>query len=238
MAFIAASIIGGTAAIAGGALSASAAGSAAEKQAAATRDANNLQYKMFQQTREDQTPWREAGMRALAGLGNPDFQRDFNINDFGNDPGYAFRMQEGQKALERSAAARGGLFGGAFGKALTRYGQDYASNEYQNAYNRFNNDRNNRFNRLSSIAGVGQTANNAIQNAGMNYANQTGNNLTNLANAQGASGIAQASAWGGALGGIANSAMNYQNMNWMDRWMDKKYGGPSTPQIPQNPTKP
>lgn len=52
------------------------------------------------------------------------------------DPGYQFRLSEGLKALERSAAARGGLLSGATGKALTRYGQEMGSQEFQNAYGR------------------------------------------------------------------------------------------------------
>lgn len=55
-----------------------------------------------------------------------------NLNDYQKSPGYDFRMQQGQKALENSAAARGTLFSGATGKALTEYGQNFGSNEYQN----------------------------------------------------------------------------------------------------------
>src|SRR5574343_22292 len=57
------------------------------------------------------------------------------------DPGYAFRMSEGLKALDRTAAARGGLISGSALKAASRYGQDMASQEYQNAFNRYNQNR-------------------------------------------------------------------------------------------------
>jgi hypothetical protein len=153
---------------------------------------------------------------------DPSLTRAFSMDDFQKDPGYDFRMQEGQKALERSAAAKGGLMGGGFGKALSRYGQDYASNEYQNAYNRFNNDQGNRFNRLSALSGLGQTANAQIGQAGQNYANQVGNNYTGLANAQGAAGVAQSNALGNGLSGLAQAGMGYaanqQQQNWMDQW--------------------
>jgi hypothetical protein len=56
--------------------------------------------------------------------------------DESNDPGYQFRLQQGQQALTRGQAAGGGAFSGGTLQALTRYGQDYASNEYQNVYNR------------------------------------------------------------------------------------------------------
>jgi hypothetical protein len=196
-------------------MSSNAAKSAAEQQAAAAREANALQERMYNQTREDQSPWREAGSRALGDLSNPDFQRDFGMTDFQNDPGYQFRMQEGQKALERSAAARGGLQSGGTLKALSRYGQDFASNEYGNAYNRFNADRDRRFNRLSSIAGIGQTANSQLGQAGQNYAGQVGNNMMGAANAQGAAGMASANAWNNTLSGLGNLGMQGA---WMSKW--------------------
>lgn len=223
MSFVAVAVGAGSAVagIGGSIIQSNAASSAADQQAQASREANALQERMFNQQREDQKPWREAGAAALGGLGNADFQRDFTANDFQQDPGYAFRMAEGQKALERSAAARGGLNSGGTLKALSRYGQDFASNEYSNAYNRFNADRDRRFGRLSSIAGVGQTANAQVGAAGQNYANQVGNNLMGAANAQGAAGIASANAWGNTLGGIGKAGMDIYSMDKQSTWMDR-----------------
>lgn len=96
------------------------------------------------------------------------------------DPGYAFRMSEGAKALERSAIAGGGAFSGAYDKALSRYTQDYASNEYQNA-----------FNRLGTIAGAGQSATGALSGAATNYGQNAGQYITNAGNAQ-AQGVTNA----------------------------------------------
>lgn len=205
--------------IGGAVIGANAAEDAAQKQADATTYAANLQKQMFDQQEQDQQPWRQAGSAALSQLGNPDFQRDFTMADFQKDPGYDFRMQQGQAALERSAAARGGLQTGGTLQALTQYGQDYASNEYQNAYNRFNNDRTQRFNRLSSIAGVGQTANAQLGQAGQNYANQVGGLATSNANAQGAAGIARANGFSNALSGIGN---NWMQMSMMNRMMPQQ----------------
>lgn len=219
-----AAIIAGGAAlggIGGSIIQSKAAGSAADKQAQAAREANALQERMFNQTRADQAPWRQAGRTALSGLANADFQRDFTADDFQADPGYEFRMREGQKALERSAAARGGLQSGGTLKALSRYGQDYASNEYQHAYNRFNADRDRRFNRLSSIAGLGQTANSQMGAAGQNYANNVGANTMGAANAAGAAGIASANAWGNTLSGIGNLGMQAYGMNQQNNWMNQ-----------------
>jgi hypothetical protein len=121
------------------------------------------------------------------------------------DPGYQFRMDQGEQALERSAAARGGLTSGGTGMALERYGQDYASGEYSNAYNRFNNDRTTRFNRLASIAGVGQTAATQTANMGTQVAGQVGENQIGAGNARAAGYMAG----GNAISGGANNIGNY-----------------------------
>lgn len=221
MAFIAAGIIGGVGAIAGGVIASNGAKDAANKQADAANQASQMQKQMYDQTRADQEPWRQAGSAALSQLSDPYFQQNFGMSDFQKDPGYDFRMQEGQKALERSAAARGGLQTGGFMKALTNYGQDYASNEYQNAYNRFTNDQSNRFNRLSSVAGLGQTANTQLGAAGQNYANQYGANTMGAAQAAGNAGLASAGAWGSALSGLGRTGMDIYAMNNQPNWMSQ-----------------
>lgn len=175
--------------------------SAIDAQAAATRDANATQKYMYDTTRGDLAPWREAGGRALSDLtGNADFQRYFTMADYQADPGYAFRMAEGQKAIERSAAARGGLNSTATLKNLARFNQNLASEEYQNAYNRFNADRDRRFGRLSSIAGIGQTATGQLVNAGQNYGNNVSQNQIGMGNAVASANIAQANRNAGLLG--------------------------------------
>lgn len=55
---------------------------------------------------------------------------------FAQDPSYGFRLSEGAKGIERSAARRGTLLTGGTAKALTDWGQNAASQEYQNAYER------------------------------------------------------------------------------------------------------
>ncbi len=181
---------------------------ALEAQRNATASANHLNKYIYEQNRADQQPWRDAGLGALGGLQGDDYKKDFTMADFQADPGYAFRMAEGQKAIERSASARGGLNSGATMKALTRFGQDTASSEYGNAYNRFNADRDRRFNRLSSLAGIGQTATNQVQAGGQSYANNYGQNVMGMANAQGAAAIGQANRMSGLLGqGITAGAI-------------------------------
>lgn len=153
-------------------------------QQGATNQANETMWDMFNQNREDTAAWRDAGKEALGGMQNADFQRDFTMADFTADPGYQFRLQEGQKALERSAAARGGLNSGATMKALMGYGQNFASQEYGNAYNRFNADRDRRFNRLASTAGLGQTTMGQMIGAGQQTAGTVASNHMGMGNAQ------------------------------------------------------
>lgn len=270
----------------GGMMQSDAASSAADAQVQAANSANQTQLQMFNQTRNDQAPWRDAGSSALgqlsellgingsvASLGatpadsikkmyqaylgrDPDasgFQNyiteyqkgtplsqiekeisgskeaitaaqsgiakgfagvagrqfgslmhNFSLADFQADPGYQFRLSEGEKAINRAAAAGGRYDSGRALKDLTRFGQDTASNEYGNAYNRFNNDQSNRFNRLASLAGVGQTANNQIAAAGQNMANNVSQNQLAAGNARASGYVGSANALGGAASGIGN----------------------------------
>lgn len=132
--------------------------------------------------------------------------RDFSLADFEQDPGYAFRVSEGMKALERSAAARGSLFGGGTLRALTRYGQDMGSQEYLNAYNRFQQNRLTRYNMLAGVAGLGQTSAGQLVSAGQQTAGNIGNFLVGGATAAGA---ARASGYGALGAGIANAPLNF-----------------------------
>jgi hypothetical protein len=142
------------------------------------------------------------------------YARDFSMSDFEQDPGYAFRLSEGQKALDRQAAARGGLISGGALKAAERYGQDMGSQEYTNAFNRYQTNRSNQLQPLQSLAGVGQTAANTLSNAAGNY----GTNMSNLAIQSGATQGAAALAGGNIRAsqyGTAGSALNtlYNNRN-------------------------
>lgn len=152
---------------------------AGKSQASAADKAALLSAYAAQQASAQQQPYSTAGVNALGQLSagtqpGGDLIRPFGEADFKADPGYGFRLGEGMKALERSAAARGGLLSGSALKGITRYGQDFASNEYQNAYNRYGTNQTNQFNRLASIAGLGQTANNSLANIGMQNAGNAG----------------------------------------------------------------
>jgi len=162
---------------------------------------------------------------------SPDFgkyARDFGMQDFQQDPGYEFRMSEGMKALERSAAARGNLLSGSMLKGIQRYGQDLGSQEYQNAYNRYQINRSNQLNPLQSLMGAGQSSANTLTSA----AGQMGEGISQAINNGGAaraSGyIGQANALSGALNGISNAAMQYPQMQAQNNFMNayaNRYGG-------------
>jgi hypothetical protein len=129
------------------------------------------------------------------------YAKDFGMSDYEADPGYAFRLKEGMKALDAQAAARGGLISGAALKAANRYGQDYASNEYANAFNRYQTNRSNQLQPLQSLMGVGQTATNATGNAAGAYGAAAGSNALAAGNALASGQVGQANAWNNAIGG-------------------------------------
>ena len=186
---------------------------AASKAAGAQRDAANqasaTQREALDRQTELQEPFRDAGLGALNQLvtgtaDGGDLNRDFTMADFNADPGMAFRIQQGQRALEASAAARGGLLSGGTGRALVNYGQEAGSQEFGAAYNRFNADRERRFGRLASKAGIGQNASNVIGNATQNTANNVSNSQAAIGNAESAKYIAQGNAINQLTGTIGN----------------------------------
>ena len=186
-----------------------AASSAGASQAAAADRAAQLQNEQYQQTREDQAPWRTAGVNALNKLGSASEYTPFGMSQFTADPGYGFRLSEGQKALDRQAAARGGLISGGALKAAQRYGQEMGSQEYQNAFNRYQTERTAKLGPLQSLAGIGQSATNFMGQAGAANAANAGNYMTGGAAAQAAGQVGSANA---ITGGI-NSYLNYNQSN-------------------------
>lgn len=98
----------------------------------------------------------------------------FSNDDFVKDPGYEFRQLEGEKGINRAFASRGGYDSGAALKAIDRYNQDYASNEFQNAYNRDSNNKAMTYNFLSGTANSGQGAATSLAGLGANAAQNAG----------------------------------------------------------------
>lgn len=204
--------------------SAAAADRAAELERQTAREQLDLQRRMYEEGVARQQPFYSAGVNALSRMQGGEYALPPAFTgkvDLGQDPGYAFRLAEGQKAIERSTAARAGLQSGAALRAAARYGQEMGSQEYQNAYNRALDIANAQmqrsttgYNRLASLAGVGQTTAEQLGAAGRGYAGAAGNVLggmaTNIGNlglgaaqAQGQAALARGSAYGTALNQLA-----------------------------------
>ena len=203
---------------------ASAAKDAANTQAQSARDANELMYRIYQEQKGLQEPFRGAGLTAqnklldLLGLskntgaeGFGKYAKDFGMSDFTADPGYGFRLSEGQKALERQAAARGGLISGSALKAATRFGQDMGSQEYMNAYTRYQTDRSTRLAPLGSLLSSGQAAASNTGAAAGSYGAGASGNITGAGAASAAGQVGSTNALTDAL----NSYLRYSSSQEM-----------------------
>ena len=188
------------ASLASGYLGSRSAKKAADVQAQATQSAQDVQERMFNKQVELQEPFRQAGINALNKLIPLSDYTKFGMDQFTQDPGYAFRLSEGMKALDRTAAARGGLLSGATLKGAQRYGQEMGSQEYMNAFNRYQTERNAQLNPLQSLAGVGQTATGALTNAYGAFGAQTGQNLQDIGSARASGYLGGQNALNQALG--------------------------------------
>jgi len=213
---IAAAIIGS--AVIGAGVSAVSASKAAKAQKQAAEAAQQTAKDTFEKQAALQEPFRQGGLTAqnrimeLLGVGGNASAADYGsmAKSFGNDqfqqdPGYAFRQAEGMKALERSAAARGNLLSGSALKGIQRFGQDLASQEYQNAFNRYQVERSARLNPLQSLMGSGQSATNVVTGA-------AGTEGQNIASGQIGAGQARASGYigvGNAINQGLSSISNY-----------------------------
>ena len=173
----------------------------AGEQAGATRYAADLGQQQYEQTRADQMPFMEAGKTALNKLiPLATNYTPFSYDAMTADPGYGFRLSEGQKALDRQAAARGGLISGGALRGATRYGQEMGSQEYTNAFNRYQAERNAELNPLQSLAGMGQTTATNLGTMGAQNAATMGNYATSEAAVGAAGRMGQSQALTGGLG--------------------------------------
>jgi hypothetical protein len=199
-----------------------AAGSTVDKQLLVQRDTLEqqlaFQQRMYDQTREDFAPYRASGtanlnqLNTLLGIGGntgaADYGRfataDFTPADFtaNKDPGYAFRISEGLKAIDRQAAARGGLISGNALKAASGYSSDLASQEYNAAFNRFQTIRGNTLQPFQVGAAAGQSAAAMQGQANANFGSAGSQAIANAG--QGAS-----SAYGALGTGTYNAVGNY-----------------------------
>lgn len=204
------------------------------------------QREIFDIQRKDQAPWLQAGQNALAKLNDiinqsPTAKKEFSYPEMGDvtqTPGYQFGMGEGLKAIDRTAAARGGALSGAAVKAATRYGNDYATTKYRDFSSDYQRDLNNAFSRyitqqqedragrqeqldpLYRAAGYGTTGlgyansaasnyGNASSNALSNYGNTVGNNLINAGDYTGQAALARGNLYGNLLAQLGGLGYQY-----------------------------
>lgn len=197
----------------GGAMSSRSASKAADANQASQAEALALQERMYEEGVARQQPFLQTGtefFNRLAGL-HRDPQGGQNLLMM--DPGYQFRLGEGLKALDRQAAARGGLISGAALRASQRYGQEFASNEFGNAYNR-----------LARMAETGPRAAGVMSDLGTNFANQATGIYGNIGQTNANAALARGSAYANALGGVARQAGN-----WYGSRQNSPYNMPNTP---------
>lgn len=139
------------------------------------------------------------------------FTKPFDVEEFYKyqDPGYAFRLQQGNQAVQNRNSAGDGALSGAAYKDLIGYNQDMASTEYGNSFNRYQTQQNNIFSRLSDIAHLGQAGAAGVGAQGTQLAGNAGQFTSNAGTAAGA-GIVGA---GNALTEGASNAWLWSQMN-------------------------
>jgi len=219
---------------------ANAAESAAQLQAQEAANSLAFQKQEWQTQQQNEAPFLQAGQTAigdLSGLLAPGgglsqgWTGQFTAPTAAQaeaTPGYQFTLQQGQNAIQNSAAAQGNLLSGGTEAALDQYSQGLASTNYQQAfnnaftqygtaYNTFENNQANQFNRLASVAGLGQTtagqlgqqgqqaASNNVTNTNLTSGAQIGQDYLNAASSR-ASGY---NAIGNSLGNIGQLASIY-----------------------------
>ena len=203
-------VIAGVGSVLGSKQQARAAKEAAGTAAQAGADANALQYEMFQQSREDLAPWRDAGTRALSTLENKINAGPGEFNPE-SQPGYKFGYQEFvEKPSLRMASATGRLGSGRTGKELTRYASDYATTKYDNFLDNWYKS----LTPYQSVAGVGQTSASQSANNALNTGNSMANNISQTGNTMGQAQLMGGQARASGYAGVGNAA-NATAQNWL-----------------------
>ena len=202
---------------------------AAKAQKQAADQSAEVQREIFQKQTELAEPFRQAGITSqnelmrLLGIGGDQTAADYGMltrgfgeKDLQMDPGYAFRLREGEKALERMQAARGNLLSGGAIKAGQRYGQDLASQEYMNAFNRAQAQLGTRLGALGSLYGAGQTATQQVAGQAGQYGENVGNLLM-------AGGAARASGYAGQANALNQALGQYINYRQGQDYLNRRY---------------
>ena len=183
----------------------------------AAKNAAEVQWRMYQQSREDLAPWREAGARALGTL---EGMVTAGPGEFKESPSYQFALGEGLKGQQRAASATGRLGSGAYVKDATKYAENMASTEYDNFLRRWYQS----LTPWQSMAGVGQTT-----------GTQLGENALATGRGIGASDVYGGEAQAGAYANYANiganflggALNNYLQYNALRNYQQPSYANPA-----------
>lgn len=207
MSWVAAAIVGSS--LVSGYMGSQAAKKSAQIQADAADRAAAIQQQMYEQGRADLAPYRERGYAALQDIAamKPYLTQQFTTQESLApylDPSMAFRMKYGTEATERLANVSGGALSGNTLRGLTEFGQNLASTEYANAFNRAQTERGNIYNTLANIAGMGQGAVNTGVGAGQALGQNLAGLTTGAGAAQAAGVIGSTNAWSQAMQGPSN----------------------------------
>lgn len=267
---LASSAIGANAAGNAANTQAGAANEAAQLQYQESQNALDFQKQEFNTSQANEAPYLAAGGAGLnalqyglgvggtangSGVGQGSLTQAYPGGPFSaptglteeNDPGYQARLQFGTDAIQKSAAAAGSVVTGGTAKALDTYGQNFASNEYGNVYNRalntydtnynaYNTNQTNQYNKLAALTGTGQataanmaqqgqSAANTIANTDLTAGAQQGQDLQNAGAATASGYVGAANAYSSGITGIGSSLTNLALLNNLT---NSGYGSPSS----------
>ncbi|WP_167309923.1 hypothetical protein [Ralstonia mannitolilytica] len=228
--------IGAATSLAGAAMTSSAAGDAAQTQADAANRSADMQNAQWQQTQQNLRPFIDFGTSAINPLRSAmGYDGNWNIdpNNILNQnftaptaeqaaqtPGYQFTLDQGLKAVQNSAAARGLGTSGAALKGASSYATGLANSTYNDVFSRALNTFNtnygsaaNRVNRLNTLVGNGQNAAATNGSLGANAMSSIGDTLMSGANAAAAGRVGSANAIASGLNGLGSNALLYGMMS-------------------------
>jgi hypothetical protein len=212
------SITGAIGGIVSGITGSSAAQNAANAQTTAAQNGMNTLNTANQAVQQQYQPYSTTGTNALNTLNSSlangtGFAQSFNPSNYINTPGYQFQLQQGENAVNSSAAAKGNALSGGTLTALQNYGSGLANSTYNQAYQNYLAGTQQQYNQLSGLASLGLGATNQAANANLSTANGVSNLYTQQGNAQAAGIIGQQNALNGAITGVTGAANGYSLNN-------------------------
>jgi hypothetical protein len=203
-------LLGAGAGLVGAGMQSSAAKKAAGMQAGATEYAADQQREMFNLINEQQKPYREAGYGALNRIGEmlPGLTAPVSREEILGLPGYQFAIEQGTGAARQNMNV--GSPGSNVDRAAQRFALDYTLGT---AMPQVISQRQNIYNTLAGIAGIGQTGQTQVNQAGTAAAGNIGQAAIGGATALGAGQVGSANAFANAFGNAGNSALMYSLLN-------------------------